>query len=88
MMVSGIKKKKTLLAMLDRNAGAIRSLQDKLSAYHLKLPCPINGNAAETVPKITKSIWEAKKEATKEKSTKTAKKGEKEQKRKRRKIKS
>lgn len=60
MIVSGMKKKSSTLIMLDRNFDSIANLKTKLLAYHIKLPYPINGDAAKTVPQIAKIITEAR----------------------------
>lgn len=77
MIVGGIKKKNSVLVMLDRSSDSIRNLQDKLSAYHLKLSYAINGDATETVPAIIKAIEEARKKAIEEKATQTAREAKK-----------
>lgn len=71
MIVSGVKKRGSILVMLDRSFTSISNLQEKLSPYHLKLPYPINGDAIKTTPEIINAIKEARKKATEEKGTKT-----------------
>lgn len=60
MIVSGIKKKKSVLVFLNRDLEAISNLEDKLAAYHLKLPFAVVGEAEKTVPLITRIIEETR----------------------------
>lgn len=65
MMVTGMKKNKSTLVMLDNNPNSISNLENKLTTYHLKPPFPVYGDATETVPRILKVIGTARNKASK-----------------------
>jgi NAD-dependent SIR2 family protein deacetylase len=69
MIVSSLKKKGSTLIMANKDFDSINTLEDRLSAYHLKLSYPINGDVTQTVPEILKVIEEARTKAVEPKVT-------------------